>query len=241
MRDVTERVLLDDEEVVTYGSPCYVVVDDGKGVDSDYILYGKIERDYGKPVVKLMYQSSSEYLLSPTDRAKVLAAHCLVLVDEVNITGHKLWAVQLPLALQAAHKYERPLLAKIAYSTAAAEPTDNQYYGNLIDNHHELMSKWFRGLIVRQDGNMLSTSSPGKPGVFSSKNFGDRACEALTLCVTIGRQLSTEGPLGYGEMGVAMLFEHFVPDNTLPVITHGGKVSLDDCQVDWRPLLRQVA
>ena len=65
--------------------------------------------------------------------------------------------------------------------------------------------------------------------IFENKNEIAFAKDMLTQ---LGRELTPQIPLGYGDMGTLVAFHDTVPNNTLPIFWSGGTVN----EKPWRPL-----
>jgi hypothetical protein len=66
-------------------------------------------------------------------------------------------------------------------------------------------------------------------GLFRDEHEIDFARQVL---IQIGRELTPQDPLGYGDMGALICFHNTVPNNTLPVFWSSGTVN----DKPWRPL-----
>jgi hypothetical protein len=70
-------------------------------------------------------------------------------------------------------------------------------------------------------------------GIFASAEEIDFAREVM---LQIGRELTPQCPLGYGDLGLLVCFHNTVPNNTLPVFWSNGRVN----ERLWRPLFSRV-
>jgi hypothetical protein len=55
---------------------------------------------------------------------------------------------------------------------------------------------------------------------------------ARDVLLQIGRELTPQNPLGFGDMGALVAFHNSVPNNTLPIFWSNGKVN----ERQWQPL-----
>lgn len=65
--------------------------------------------------------------------------------------------------------------------------------------------------------------------IFADESERRFASEMLTQ---IGRELTPQSPLGYGDQGALVVFHNASPNNTLPIFWSGGRVS----ERQWKPL-----
>jgi hypothetical protein len=77
---------------------------------------------------------------------------------------------------------------------------------------------------------MISTSNPGEP-LLASESESERA---HSLVRTLGTRVYKKRPLGYGDMGLLLVFPQTVPNNTLPILHSQAKGS-----EQWDPLFER--
>lgn len=73
----------------------------------------------------------------------------------------------------------------------------------------------------------------GDSGIFQSSDETDFAREVM---LQIGRELTPQAPLGYGDQGLLVCFHNTIPNNTLPVFWSNGRVN----ERLWKPLFSRV-
>jgi hypothetical protein len=71
-------------------------------------------------------------------------------------------------------------------------------------------------------------------GIFSDVAEFNFAKEVMTQ---IGRQLTSQAPLGYGDMAALICFHNTIPNNTLPIFWSNGKVN----GKQWKPLFPRAS
>ncbi len=69
--------------------------------------------------------------------------------------------------------------------------------------------------------------------IFSNPQEVDFAREVM---MQIGRELTPQTPLGYGDQGLLVSFHNTVPNNTLPIFWSNGRVN----ERNWKPLFSRV-
>ena len=70
-------------------------------------------------------------------------------------------------------------------------------------------------------------------GIFKDASEIEFAREVM---LQIGRELTPQGPLGFGDQGLLLTFHNTVPNNTLPIFWSNGRVN----ERSWRPLFSRV-
>ena len=60
---------------------------------------------------------------------------------------------------------------------------------------------------------------------------------AKDVVLQIGRQLTAQNPLGFGDMGALVAFHNAIPNNALPIFWSTGQVN----QRSWKPLLARAS
>src|SRR6185437_4905403 len=70
-------------------------------------------------------------------------------------------------------------------------------------------------------------------GIFESAEEIDFARDVM---LQIGRELTPQTPLGYGDQGLLVCFHNTVPNNTLPIFWSNGRVG----ERLWKPLFSRV-
>jgi hypothetical protein len=54
--------------------------------------------------------------------------------------------------------------------------------------------------------------------------------------IQIGRELTPQSPLGYGDQAGLVVFHNTVPNNTLPIFWSNGRVN----ELSWKPLFSRA-
>ena len=75
---------------------------------------------------------------------------------------------------------------------------------------------------------------PDREGIWPDQDVAERA---KSLCLQLGSRIYRNNPLGYGNLGLLVVFPNTVPNNTLPII-HSSSTA--GCAHSWAPLFPRV-
>ena len=103
--------------------------------------------------------------------------------------------------------------------------------GSAIDAIHECEPR-LRVLPLNVLGADVKAFDPDA-GIFSDSQEIDFAREVM---MQIGRELTPQTPLGYGDQALLISFHNTVPNNTLPIFWSNGRVN----ERNWKPLFSRV-
>jgi len=152
----------------------------------------------------------------------------LVLVDDFSGTGSTIskgirnWKAELrdsAAALEKLLSQGRVMLA-VLYA-----------FGGALDELHKLDSR-IRIFCANTLGPEVLAFDPDA-NIFESS---DEIRFAHEVMMQIGRELTPQNPLGYGDQAGLVVFHNTVPNNTLPIFWSNGRVN----ELSWKPLFSRA-
>jgi hypothetical protein len=160
-------------------------------------------------------------------KSHVEADPLLLLVDDFSGTGSSIcngfrkWKSDLKdLALVETYLNQGRVMFGLLYS-----------FGEALDALRKLEPR-IRYFSAQAFGPEVRAFDP-EAGIFESAEEIDFAREVM---LQVGRELTPQSPLGYGDQGALVVFHNTVPNNTLPIFWSNGRVN----ERSWAPLFSRV-
>ena len=217
----------------------FTFVSDALGVRCYLLLAQLVSNELGVEELTLTEYGASlpdkERIHGPIDWQRV---DRLILIDEINVTGHKAYSKdepksQLKLMESLANLKQKPFVLRFAYSTQLAL----NYKQNTKKWDAAFASRWFNGIEVIDGADVLRNVSSDSPMAFTYAPKAD-----WPEGQRVGAYLSQSHPLGTGNMATTLLFCNVVPANTYPPLVKilSNSSGNGTSPQKWTPLIVDV-
>ncbi|MBC7104135.1 MAG: hypothetical protein H5U13_13225 [Parvibaculum sp.] len=194
---------------------------DGNGKSGEY--FASLFAEENKISVSCI--CSPEHVVSRLDeeKAKGKTIAAVVVIDDVAVTGRSIASNGVRFLEMYGDRLKEQNV-KFLLSTLYATKRATEYVLEQLKSYN--VESDFRV------GEVLSDSAFAFSDISSIWSNDDERDRARALITDLGSRVYKRQPLGYGGMGLLLVFPTTVPNNTLPILHSSSKVRLKP----WRPL-----
>jgi hypothetical protein len=152
----------------------------------------------------------------------------LVIIDDIAATGHSLTS-NIKNFLNESKDLLKNTKVRII-TLVATEAAQNKILG-AISNLSDLDIDFRSCEILEPEHFAFPSSGPFWPST-------EEAARAKALCLDLGSHIYPKEPLGYGGMGLLVVFPSTVPNNSLPILHSYSRTS---SHRKWEPLFPRIS
>jgi hypothetical protein len=178
---------------------------------------------------------SAECIFPPGEFEKRISAHLsdggivssIVIIDDLVATGKSILSNIQKFMEKNRNSIRDEMPVRVI--SIVSTPTGQRH---VLDGFQKLLHSNIDFRSCELLGNELFAFSPESRAWLADDDF-DRA---KALCEDIGKKIYKSNPLGYGELGLLLVFPTNTPNNTLPILHTSSRPG----ERSWRPLFERI-